>query len=141
MNEEQRAPAPTPAFVVADTAMLSVHQIEDMCRTTGMDVTLDGAPNFGGTAMVAGLGVGSDGKPKWCANCPHRNGCFEAPCLALPCLALHVTCLACYMHMYMHMDMQQSTVLYMSMAMAMVHGHGPWACRSSGGQKTLSLNS
>ena len=35
VHEEQRAPAPTPAFVVVDAAMLSVHQIDDMRRRTG----------------------------------------------------------------------------------------------------------
>ena len=80
--EEQKAATQTPAFVVTN-GDLGVHDLDELSRSTGMLLSLDGAPVAGIGLFAAAAAAG--GFIKYCGGCPHknRNGdsvvCFTNP--------------------------------------------------------------
>ena len=82
--EEQKASAPTPAFVVVQDIDLCGTSLEQLQRTTGMHLSLDGYDHLNGQSHG---GIAAAGVPgKWCDGCPHGKGanglekdCFQDP--------------------------------------------------------------
>ena len=89
VQEEQKAAAAVPAFVVAPED-LGTHDLQLMERSTGMMLALPGQVSMAGTTNPPVAFISNDGTAKWCTNCPHTRkdgsttACFQDPGYAGP---------------------------------------------------------